>query len=191
MRRCGLPKNTLFEYFALRLSSMASPLGFWKSSGEIWTRSEMVVYMNQYHYLFVGILTTEIHLQVWTWSEYGHRPVWKTRWSWCMPSLGYWWNIGSSVIYLERAKLSRFQCANLIINAKATARSYLRALRVLFLLEIIEGGMQLKDFSDDGKKLNPGALNQRSVPTICREQSGLIQAAGSYWEGSEVPESFP
>ena len=36
--------------------------------------------------------------------------------------------VGFSVIYLERAKLSRFPCANLIVNAKATVRSYLRAL---------------------------------------------------------------
>lgn len=39
-----LTKNTLLEYFALMLSSMASTLGFSRSSGEIWTKSEMVVF---------------------------------------------------------------------------------------------------------------------------------------------------
>ena len=34
---------TLLEYFLLMLSSMASALGLVKSSGAIWTRSEMVV----------------------------------------------------------------------------------------------------------------------------------------------------
>lgn len=40
---------------------MASPLGFWKSSGEIWTRSEMVVYVDQY--FSIGVIWIGVFLQ--------------------------------------------------------------------------------------------------------------------------------
>ena len=36
-------KKTLLAYLVLMLSSIASALGFWNSSGVIWTRSEIVV----------------------------------------------------------------------------------------------------------------------------------------------------
>ena len=42
-----LGMNTLLEYFVFRLSSIASALGFSRSSGEIWTKSEMVVFSDQ------------------------------------------------------------------------------------------------------------------------------------------------
>ena len=42
-RRLSACLLTLLAYLALMLSSMLSALGFWKSSGEIWTRSAIVV----------------------------------------------------------------------------------------------------------------------------------------------------
>ena len=41
-------RSTLLQYFAFKLSSMVCSLGLLRVSGEIWTRSEIVVRMNMF-----------------------------------------------------------------------------------------------------------------------------------------------